>query len=269
VAGLLKLAGLKRSTFYYQRKVVEAGDRYAQLKSSIHAVYKLHQGRYGYRRITGALREMGAMVTHNTVQRLMGELGLKSLVRIKKYSSYKGEVGSTAPNLLLRNFDATGINEKWATDVTEFKVAGHKLFLSPIMDLCTGEILAFETDTRPSFSMVVNMLKKALANLGGGAKPILHSDQGWQYRMPVYQAMLKAKDVEQSMSRKGNCLDNAAMESFFAVLKTEYFYLNKFTSVEQLRDGLAEYIRYYNHDRIKMKLKGLSPVQHRTQLSMA
>jgi putative transposase len=269
VARLLKLAGLKRSTFYYQKKVVEAGDKYAQLKSSIRAVYELHQGRYGYRRITEAVRAMGTMVTHNTVQRLMGELGLKSLVRIKKYSSYKGEVGSTAPNLLLRNFDATGINEKWATDVTEFKVASQKLFLSPIMDLCTGEILAFETDTRPSFSMVVNMLKKAFASLSRGQKPILHSDQGWQYRMPVYQAMLKDKDVEQSMSRKGNCLDNAAMESFFAVLKTEYFYLNKFTSVEQLRQGLAEYIHYYNHDRIKMKLKGLSPVQHRTQLSMA
>jgi putative transposase len=269
VAGLLKLAGLKRSTFYYQKKVVEAGDKYAHLKSSIQAVYKRHKGRYGYRRITDAIRAMGTMVTHNTVQRLMGEMGLKSLVRIKKYSSYQGEVGSTAPNLLLRNFDATGINEKWATDVTEFKVLGGKLFLSPIMDLCTGEILAFEIDTRPSFSMVVNMLKTAFASLGRGQKPILHSDQGWQYRMPVYQAMLKDKGVEQSMSRKGNCLDNAAMESFFAVLKTEYFYLNKFTSVEQLREGLSEYIRYYNHDRIKMRLKGMSPVQYRTQLSIA
>jgi putative transposase len=269
MAGLLKLAGLKRSTFYYQQKVIEAGDKYAQLKSSIRAVYKLHKGRYGYRRITDAVRAMGAMVTHNTVQRLMVEMGLKSLVRIKKYSSYKGDVGSTAPNLLLRNFDASGINEKWATDVTEFKVAGSKLFLSPIMDLCTGEIVAFETDTRPSFSMVVKMLKTALANLGRGEKPVLHSDQGWQYRMPVYQAMLKDKDVQQSMSRKGNCLDNAAMESFFAVLKTEYFYLNKFTCVEQLREGLAEYIRYYNHDRIKTRLKGLSPVQYRTQLTIA
>jgi putative transposase len=269
VEGLLKLAGLKRSTFYYQQKVIEAGDRYAELKRSIQAIYKRHKGRYGYRRVTDELQGLGTMVTHNTVQRLMDELGLKSLVRVKKYISYKGEVGSTAPNLLLRNFEATAINVKWVTDVTEFKVAGGKLFLSPVMDLCTGEIIAFETDTRPSFSMVVGMLKKAFAKLGRGEKPILHSDQGWQYRMPAYQAMLRKNDVDQSMSRKGNCLDNAAMESFFAVLKTEFFYLNKFTSADQLREGLAEYIHYYNNDRIKLRLKGLSPVKYRTQLATA
>lgn len=267
--GLLKLAGLKRSTFYYQQKAIEAGDKYAKLKSRIQAIYKLHKGRYGYRRVTDELRELGTMVTHNTVQRLMGELGLKSLVRPKKYSSYKGEVGSTAPNLLLRNFEAAAINVKWVTDVTEMKVADGKLFFSPVMDLCTGEIIAFETDTRPSFSMVVGMLKKAFVTLRCGEKPILHSDQGWQYRMPVYQKMLKKGDITQSMSRKGNCLDNAAMESFFAVLKTEFFYLNKFTSVEQLREGLAEYIHYYNNDSIKARLKGLSPVKYRTQLVTA
>jgi putative transposase len=260
---------LKRSTFYYQRKVALAGAKYAELKRSIQAIYAFHKGRYGYRRITDELRQKGKMVTHNTVQRLMGELGLKSLVRIKKYSSYKGEVGTTAPNLLLRDFAAGGLNEKWVTDVTEMKVAGVKLFLSPIMDLCTGEIIAFETDTRPSFAMVVGMLKKAFGTLGNGRRPILHSDQGWQYRMPAYQMMLKNQRIEQSMSRKGNCLDNAAMESFFAVLKTEFFYLNKFTSVEQLREGITEYIRYYNHERIKSRLKGRSPAQYRAELSSA
>jgi putative transposase len=245
------------------------GDKYAELKRSIRTIYAHHKGRYGYRRITDELRENGATVTHNTVQRLMVEMELKSLVRIKKYSSYKGEVGTTAPNLLLRNFEAKAVNEKWVTDVTEFKVAGIKLFLSPIMDLCTGEIIAFETDTRPSFGMVVGMLKKAFTVLGCNHKPILHSDQGWQYRMPRYQAMLNDKNIEQSMSRKGNCLDNAAMESFFAVLKTEFFYLNKFTSVEQLREGITEYIHYYNYERIKTRLKGKSPVQYRTLLAMA
>ncbi|MET0856426.1 MAG: IS3 family transposase [Telluria sp.] len=268
VEGLLKLACLKRSTFYYQRKVAELGDRYAELKLSIRTIYAHHKGRYGYRRITAALREKGAMVTHNTVQRLMVEMGIKSLVRVKKYSSYKGEVGTTAPNLLLRNFEAAAIDEKWVTDVTEFKVAGSKLFLSPIMDLCSGEIIAYESDTRPSFGMVVGMLKKAFATIGCDRKPILHSDQGWQYRMPAYQAMLKDKNINQSMSRKGNCLDNAAMESFFAVLKTEFFYLNKFTSVEHLREGNTEYIHYYNHERIKTRLKGKSPVQYRTLLAL-
>ena len=269
IAGLLTLAGLARSTFYYQQKVQLLEDKHADLKKSIRALYERHQGRYGYRRITAALQQLGNIVNHKTIQRLMQELGLKSLVRIKKYRSYKGDVGRAAPNILQRQFDAQEANQKWVTDVTEFKVAGEKLYLSPVMDLYNGEIIAFETSRRPVFEMVGNMLKKALAKLGAKDKLILHSDQGWQYRMPAYQSLLKQSQVEQSMSRKGNCLDNAAMESFFAVLKTEYFYLNKFKTVEELQDGLTEYIQYYNHDRIKLKLNGLSPVQYRTQASMA
>ena len=195
----------------------------------------------------------------------MGKLGLKSLVRPKKYRSYKGEVGHAAANILQRKFAAAGANQKWVTDVTEFNVSGEKLYLSPVMDLYNGEIVAFETAKRPAFELVGAMLKKALAKLKTGEQPILHSDQGWQYRMPAYQRALRDKHVVQSMSRKGNCLDNAAMESFFAVLKSEFFYLNKFSSVDELQTGLKKYIHYYNHDRIKMKLKGLSPVQYRTQ----
>ena len=108
------------------------------------------------------------------------------------------------------------------------------------------------------------MLKKALRKLGPDDKPMLHSDQGWQYRMPAYQRILRERGLVQSMSRKGNCLDNAAMESFFAVLKSECFHLNKFASVDALQAELTRYIHYYNHDRIKLKLKGLSPLQYRT-----
>lgn len=266
---MLKVADLKRSTFYHQRKALQAVDKYEQLKQQIQAVYTFHKGRYGYRRIAATVRQMGSLISQNTVQRIMGELGLKSLVRIKKYKSFKGEIGAAAPNTLDRNFEAAGANEKWVTDVTEFKVAGQKLFLSTVMDLCTGEIVAFETDTRPSLNMVIEMAKKALSTLGSEEKPILHSDQGWQYRMRRYQAMLEEKCVDQSMSRKGNCHDNAAMESFFGTLKSEFFHLNKFASVEQLQAGLTEYIHYYNNDRIKMKLGGLSPAQYRAQLSMA
>jgi putative transposase len=269
IAGLLALAGLARSTFYYQQKARLVDDKYADLKQGIRTLYERHQGRYGYRRITAALQQLGTFVNHKTIQRLMQELGLKSLVRIKKYRSYKGDVGRAAPNILQRQFDAQEANQKWVTDVTEFKVAGEKLYLSPVMDLYNGEIIAFETSKRPVFEMVSKMLKKALARLKIKDKLVLHSDQGWQYRMPAYQRLLEQNQVEQSMSRKGNCLDNAAMESFFAVLKTEYFYLNKFTTVEELQDGLVAYIQYYNHDRIKLKLNGLSPVQYRTQASMA
>jgi putative transposase len=266
---LLQVAQLARSTFYYQQSALAAVDKYADVKAAIHSIFHHHKGRYGYRRVTSALSRLGTPTGHNVVQRLMNQLGLKSLVRPKKYRSYKGEMGCAAPNVLQRDFKATKVNQKWATDVTEFNVAGEKLYLSPLMDLCNGQIIAFETDERPAFAMVTKMLKTAIATLRMDEKPVLHSDQGWQYRMPLYQHMLQQQGVIQSMSRKGNCHDNAPMESFFAILKSEYFHLNKFTSVEQLKQGLTEYIRYYNNDRIKMKLNGLSPVQYRTQLSIA
>jgi putative transposase len=264
-ARLLKKAGLARSTFYYQLGVLRAGDKHRQLKDTIKAVFERHKGRYGYRRVTVAIEQLGERVNHKTVQRLMGVLNLKSLVRPKKYKSFKGEVGQAAPNQLQRQFEAKAANEKWATDVTEFNVKGEKLFLSPVLDLYNGEIVAFETGRRPQFELVTSMLNKAFSKLGLADKPLLHSDQGWQYRMPAYRQALNERGLVQSMSRKGNCHDNAAMESFFAVLKSEFFYLNKFASVEQLNAGIADYIDYYNHDRIKLKLGGLSPVQFRTQ----
>jgi putative transposase len=265
IAGLLKVAQLPRSTFYYQQSLLSRDDKYEQLKGMIKAVYERHKGRYGYRRITAVVQQSGCQVNHKVVQRLMGLLGLKSLVRPKKYRSFKGEVGQAAPNKLQRQFAAGAANQKWVTDVTEFNVAGEKLYLSPVLDLYNGEIVAFETSKRPVFELVSSMLKKALGRLASHERPMLHSDQGWQYRMPAYQRQLEERQLVQSMSRKGNCLDNAAMESFFAVLKSEFFYLNKFDSIDALRDGLANYIHYYNHDRIKLKLKGLSPVQYRTQ----
>lgn len=242
---------------------MEAGDRHAGLKSRIESVYQRHKGRYGYRRITHELRHGGQVVNHKTVQRLMNSLGLKSLVRPKRYRSYQGEL-APSPNLLDRQFSAARPNEKWVTDVTEFNVRGAKLYLSPVMDLYNGEIVTFEMQDRPLYSLVGNMLKKALSKLQDcGAAPLLHSDQGWHYQMPAYRKQLSAHGLTQSMSRKDNCLDNAAMESFFGTLKSEFFYLNKFIDIEELKEGLRRYIRYYNHQRIKLKLNGLSPVQYR------
>lgn len=269
LAALLKNARLARSTFYYQAKVQQAGDRYAHLKASIGAIYVRHKGRYGYRRITDELRNTGSEVNHKTVQRLMQQLGLKSLVRPKKYRSYRGQFNANVPNVLDRQFQADQPNQKWVTDVTEFNVRGDKLYLSPVMDLYNGEIVAYDTQKRPHLPLVSNMLKKALAKLSGQQAPLLHSDQGWQYQMPAYRRQLTEHGLTQSMSRKGNCLDNAAMESFFGTLKSEFFYLNKFDSIGRLEAGLRQYIHYYNHERIKSKLKGLSPVQYRTQPSVA
>ena len=261
---LLTATGLSRSTFYYQARVLEAGDKYASLKLSIKAVYERHEGRYGYRRITAQLRQEGLAVNHKTVQRLMNSLGLKSLVRPKKYRSYRGECTSS-PNVLNRQFNALRPNEKWVTDVTEFNVRGDKLYLSPIMDLYNGEIVAYELQKRPLYALVENMLNKALGKLKGRNDALLlHSDQGWHYKMPAYRKQLSDHGLTQSMSRKGNCLDNAAMESFFGTLKSEFFYLHKFANIDELQVGLGRYIHYYNHQRIKLRLKGMSPVQYRT-----
>ncbi|WP_431320423.1 IS3 family transposase [Rhizobium sp. YTU87027] len=265
IDSLLKLSGLSRSTFYYRQKVSALCDKHAALKDRIKAVFHAHKGRYGYRRVTAEIRQEGHRVNHKTVQHLMVKMGLKSLVRPKKYRSYKGSVGRIAPDLIKRQFTAQAVNQKWVTDVTEFNVGGEKLYLSPVMDLFNGEIIAFETARRPVFKLVEGMLSKALNQLGNNDKPILHSDQGWHYQMSAYQQRLKKHGIQQSMSRKGNCLDNAAMESFFATLKSELFYPNRFESTQSLKNGIKDYIHYYNHQRIKLKLKGLSPVQYRTQ----
>jgi transposase InsO family protein len=227
--------------------------------------YHKEKGLYGYRRIALKLRKEGTQVNKKVVERLMAEQGLRSVVRPKKYRSYRGAVGKIAANLLERNFVAPRPNQKWVTDVTEFKLGQEKLYLSPVMDLYNGEIIAYEMTNRPRYALVGNMLDKALARLGENPKLILHSDQGWQYQQPRYSEKLREKGISQSMSRKGNCLDNAAMESFFGTLKSEFFYLKRFESMEELKAGLDEYIHYYNHDRIKLKLNGMSPVEYRTQ----
>lgn len=264
VAVLLRIAQLPRSTFYYQIKAVEVVDKCVDLKARIRAIYRHHKGRYGYRRITAELRQTGMAVNHKAVQRLMQSLGLKSLVRPKKYQSFRGDL-ATVPDLLQRQFHADQPNQKWVTDVTEFSVRGDKLYLSPVMDLYNGEIVAYHMQQRPLFSLVGKMLVKALTKLTDRQRPLLHSDQGWHYQIPAYRRELANRGPIQSMSRKANCLDNAAMESFFATLKTELLYLNRFESIEQLQAAIRSYINYYNHHRIKIKLKGLSPVQYRTQ----
>ncbi|WP_416376812.1 IS3 family transposase [Klebsiella pneumoniae] len=258
-------AGMSRSTWYYNMNALKQGDRYAGLKENIRKIYHYHKGRYGYRRITLALRKQGLRINHKTVQRLMAELSLRSVIRAKKYRAGKGERGEAAPNILSRNFGASKANEKWVTDVTEFPVQGKKLYLSSVLDLFNREVIAYSLSERPVMEMVNTMLDGAFPKLRPGDAPLLHSDQGWHYRMRSYQERLKAHGMTQSMSRKGNCLDNAVMENFFGTLKSECFYLREFRSVSALRKAVEDYIHYYNNERISLKLKGLSPVEYRTQ----
>ena len=211
------------------------------------------------------LHRRGICLNHKTIQRLIKELGLVCRVRMKKYRSYKGETGKIAPNLLKRDFRAEKPNQKWVTDVTEFSLFGEKLYLSPILDLCSSDLISYTISDRPVLSMVTSMLDKAFEDLPDGTKLILHSDQGWQYQHKQYQAKLKKKGIRQSMSRKGNCLDNAVIENFFRLLKSELLYLQDFQSMEHFKQELFDYLDYYNNRRIKVKLKGLPPALHRQQ----
>lgn len=265
---LLEYVKMPRSTFYYYLKKLKKEDKYAQVRILIRQIYEENKGRYGYRRISLELKKRNYCINHKTVLKLMKQEQLICLVRIKKYRSYKGEVGKIAPNILERNFEANKPNEKWVTDVTEFSLFGKKLYLSPILDLFNGEIVSYNISERPVFHQVVDMLEKAFIKIPDNTNLILHSDQGWLYQLKRYQYLLKQKGIIQSMSRKGNCLDNAVMENFFGLLKSELLYLQEFKSIEHFKQELEDYIDYYNNKRIKCKLKGLSPAEYRIQSSL-
>ena len=226
-------------------------------------IYDKHHGRYGYRRITAQLRNEGTDINHKTVQKLMGQMGLKAKRKRQHYRSYKGELGKIAPNVINRNFHTTAPDQKWATDVTQVKIKDRWVYLSPILDMFNGEIVSYTISNHPDLKMVMIMLDKAFKkrNVNGGL--IFHSDQGWHYQHKRYQKALEDRNIIQSMSRKGNCLDNAMMENFFGLMKNELLYLQEWDSVDQFKTALRNYIRYYNNDRIKLRLEGKSPVQYR------
>jgi len=268
VKELVILAGIPRSTYYHLVKQINRPDPDANLKDTIKAIYDEHEGRYGYRRIRDELANRGQKVNHKKVQRIMKELGLKCLVRMKKYKSYKGTVGKIAPNHLERQFTADTPNQKWVTDITEFKLFGEKLYLSPVLDLFNGEIITYTIGSRPTYSLVSEMLEKALERLPEEHKLLMHSDQGWHYQMKPYRHALEEGGIKQSMSRKGNCYDNSVMENFFGIMKSEFLYYKEFESVDHFKQELEKYIEYYNTKRIKAKLK-MSPVQYRTHFEQA
>ena len=211
------------------------------------------------------MRSKGYTLNHKTVLKLMRILDLKGKQRKNGiYHSYKGEVGKIADNILKRDFHASKPFEKLTTDVTQFKVCGEKVYLSPVMDLYNREIVSYSISTSPNLWQIRDMLDGLFAKLPADASPVFHSDQGWQYQHAEYQRLLAEHNITQSMSRKGNCMDNGAMENFFGRLKVEMFYGEKFENVNVFIDELKRYIDYYNYERISMKLKGMSPVQYRT-----
>ncbi len=266
---LLKAIKLARSTYYYHLKQLDKPDKDQELKAEIQSIFIEHKGNYGYRRIHLELRSRGYLVNHKRVQRLMKVLNLQAKIRQKrKYSSHKGDVGKKAENLIQRQFEGSKTMEKCYTDVTEFAIPAstQKLYLSPVLDGFNSEIIAYNLSTSPNLEQVKTMLEQAFTEKRY-ENTILHSDQGWQYQHDSYHRFLESKRIQASMSRKGNSPDNGMMESFFGILKSEMFYgyEKSFQSLKQLEQAIVDYIDYYNNKRIKVKLKGLSPVQYRTK----
>jgi putative transposase len=251
---------------------MKKGNPDQELESAIQHLFEEHNENYGYRRIHLTLRNLGLNVNHKKVLRLMQKLGLKGTSftrKSRKYSSYKGRVGTVAKNRIDRRFMTDRCHQKLATDITEFKCTDdRKLYFSPIMDLYNGEIMSFGISMRPTLHLVLEPLEKIFDEVKDTSyRTTIHSDQGWHYQHRRWVKALKKQKVFQSMSRKGNCIDNAPMESFFGTLKQEMYYGRGKCSYEELKKRLEGYIDYYNNKRIKEKLAGMSPVQYRLHTS--
>ncbi|MGI7281572.1 IS3 family transposase, partial [Campylobacter jejuni] len=262
------VVGIPEATYHYHVKNFGKDDPDMELKELISAQFKEFHERYGYKRITKELKKLGHRVNHKKVYRLMRELGLKCIKfmrKSRKYNSYKGKVGKVAKNRLSRRFYTPIPLQKLVTDITEFKCLGEeKLYLSPILDLYNGEIISFGIKKRPTLGLVMEPLDETIEIIKNHAthRTTIHSDQGWHYQHIKWVKTLKKNKVFQSMSRKATCADNASMENFFGILKQEMYYGEKLVSYEELKRRIEEYIYWYNNERSKAKLAGLSPVEY-------
>ena len=268
---MLKAASLSRSTYYYEINKPDIDVKNEELINKIKNIFFENKKRYGVRRITAELRNQGININHKKVQRLMNKYGLKAMKLKVKYHSYMGQVGAVADNIINRDFEASKPNEKWTTDVSQFNCPFGKAYLSPILDMFGTDIVAWDLSLSPNFEQTTRMLDEAFEKNPNLEGLIFHSDQGWQYQMRQYSDRLKEKGIIQSMSRKGNCIDNCIMETFFGTLKREMFYGHEqeFQAFEQLKEAITEYIDYYNNRRIKGKTKWMPPVKFREASMLA
>ncbi|WP_409299371.1 IS3 family transposase [Peribacillus sp. SCS-26] len=259
---------IPESSYYYHIKAMKQENPDQELEECIQLIFSEHDGNYGYRRIHLELKRRGFQVNHKRVQRIMKKIGLKATKftrKSRKYSSYKGKVGNIAKNRIKRRFHTKVCHQKLTTDITEFKCSdGLKLYLNPIMDMCNGEILSYGISMRPTLELALKPLVEALDIVKDSKfRTTIHSDQGWHYQHNMWVKTLKENKVFQSMSRKGNCLDNSPMENFFGLMKQEMYYGEDLRSYEELKTRIEKYINYYNYKRIKKKLAGMSPVEYR------
>jgi len=262
---LLVYLEIAPSSYEYCQQIKSRPDKYEHERVLIIDEFLNNKGIYGYRRITASINKADGeqQISKRIVRRIMREEDLKGKQTRRRYNSYKGKVGKVAGNVLGRNFKAKGPLEKVVTDVTEFKVLRQKIYLAPLLDLYSGEVLSYSVGQHPTVEFILDMFNPEVREKLSSSNCTAHSDQGFQYQHISYQALLEQLGCTQSMSRRGNCLDNAPAESFFGHLKVEFFYDEEFESIEQFYKKLDEYIWWYNNTRIKMGLGGLSPVEYR------
>ena len=262
---LLKVVRMSRSTYYYEMHKSDVDDKNKGLIESIIEIFKTHKQNYGVRRVYHELVNQGVKVNHKLVQRVMKKLGLSALKHPQKYHSYQGHIGAVADNHLKRDFKVITPNKKWTTDISQFSFTWGKCYLSPILDMYNDEIVSHDLSLVANFNQIERMLDGAKLDDISIRDLIFHSDQGWQYQNPRYVEALKKHGIKQSMSRKGNCFDNAIMESFFGIMKNEIYYGHEteYKSFDEFQKVVNEYIDYYNNIRIKQRTAWLSPVQYR------
>jgi putative transposase len=274
VAWLCHMANVSRAGYYKWLKrqtQTTAKDKEDEvLQSLLRIGYARHRGRYGYRRMTVWINQQTKQrYNHKPVYRLLDEIGLKAKIRRKKrWFGKSAAVTIVSPNLLNRDFKAAKPNQKWVTDITYLSGLPQKMYLSAIKDLATNEMAAYKISNRNDLKLVQDTIRAAVRKQRKKVYGILiHSDQGFQYTSKQYHMLLKKYKMIGSMSRKGNCLDNASMENFFGHLKSELLYLEKFQSPDQLTQAVRTYIRYFNEERIQLKLNNLAPAAYRNQLA--
>ena len=270
---LLSIAGISKQTYYYVIKHEfdkENKDKFYE--ELILKIFNKNYQKYGIPRMTDALNleliKLGKpKINHKRVERIMIKLGIQARPKQRKYVSYKGKIGKVAPNILDRDFSTTLPYQKLGTDITVFIMPFGKLYLSPIIDFHTREVLAYDLSEHPNFRQIIRMFEmlknKHQFNFSNA---ILHSDQGWQYQIERYREKIKDLGLIQSMSRKGNCLDNSPTENFFGRMKEEMFYGKEYwyRSMPELKAAIINYIEYYNNERIVNRFH-MSPIQYRIQ----
>lgn len=271
IVQICKLLDISRSSYYkYKNRLKPEKEKQDELLCSlINEYHSTFDGILGYRRMTMFINRLNhKSFSQGYIHRLMNVLGLTARIRRKKVNRKKIKPEYTKENILSRDFASKLPNEKWLTDVTEFSIPGEskKLYLSPIIDLYDNSIIEYELSFKNNNHLVFSMFEKAIKKYPD-ARPIFHSDRGFQYTGSIFKNKIEEANMIQSMSRVGRCIDNGPMEGFFGTLKSEMFYGKTFKTFEELKERIVKYIEFYNEKRFQKRLKCMAPIEYRNHAS--